>query len=192
MFIIKTQEGTILHSGIKSDDATMMQLDKLGEVTDYIIPNMFHNKDAYWFANRYPKASIHCPQDLVTHLEKKHRINNTLENWQSPYLKALKIDGLRKPEFVFYHPQSETLIVTDAIFNINWQNLKGISKWFSRWNSPQFGPTKIYKIFIKNKIDYNKSIKRILNWNIQNIALCHGELITQDAHNLIESHCLVK
>lgn len=104
-------------------------------------------------------------------------------------LQCLQIAGAPKyNECVFYHSASKTLIVTDLLFNLkNLDNSFGnfIYKIFGTHNQPAV--SRLLKILTTDKKALQTSIHKILELDFEKIVVAHGELITENAKQILKT-----
>lgn len=183
MTIIRlTQQQLIIHSAIPYSEKNDALIQALGEVRYLIAPNLEHTRFINEWRQRYPNAQLYAPSAV------SFDYNVALEDNNSPLsqhsdLFYLKIDGMpRLQEFVFFHPQSQTLILTDLAFNLG----KAMSLWgrtFLQLNGAyqRFTPSRILKSMIKDEDAFCNSLQQVQQWDFKQIIIAHGTPITDNA-----------
>ena len=85
-------------------------------------------------------------------------------------------------EIVFFHPNSQTLILTDSAFNFD-HDFPLITQLAARvlgcYQSLQ--PSLLEKIAIRDKEAIGKTISRILAWDFQQVIMAHGNIVEKNA-----------
>lgn len=188
MTIIVLSSGElVLHSPIRMKSKDLHALEKLGRIHFIIMPNTFHGSDVPWYAKRYPDAQVFVPGKVISKLEQKIRISGSLEkDWPKNLqgeLDCFPIEGTRMHESAFFHHSSETLILTDLVFNMG-DVFKGLEKKFMKWNqiTNQFGPSRIFRLFfLKDRNAFEKALKKVCECDFKRIIMNHGIILEKEA-----------
>ncbi|MCF6325071.1 MAG: DUF4336 domain-containing protein [Gammaproteobacteria bacterium] len=178
----------LIHSMIPSNEQTNTAIDALGEVRYLISPNLEHTRFIQAWQQRYPDSELYGPTDqcLTKHALAGHSRN--LLPFQHTNIQCIAVNGMpRLQEFVFFHEESQTLILTDLAFNLG-GSMSLWSKSFLRLNGAynRFTPTRILKSLIKDRTAFNDSIQAISKWNFKQIIIAHGTPVTRDARHTFE------
>jgi len=134
----KPNGGLVLHSPVELSKALVDELGRLGPVDLLIAPNSFHYAHLAGARRSFPSAHLVGPEalrakapDLAldTTLEESHRSGG--EPFDGVF-ELLPLRGAPKmEEWLFLHSASETLVVTDLLFNV--QDPKGaLTPWVLR------------------------------------------------------------
>ncbi len=90
----------------------------------------------------------------------------------------------------FFHKPSRTLILVDLIENIGDKTRGvgwGLKFWwklvFRMWNRPKPAPE--YQLGWKDKVAARQSLLQILGWNFERVIISHGDLIDQNAKEVV-------
>jgi len=173
-------------SPVPLTDADLQQIDAHAKVCYIIAPNNFHHlfikkAQAYW-----PDAELFVPTAL---LKKRPDLSSaTLINAQQSYpwseaLVPLRIDGSKLiEEFVFWHPESSTLVATDLCFNmIDPPNLR--LKLFNMLMGTLGGlkMSRMMKVSFRDRQAMQHSVEQLLQWPFNRLIVAHGEIVEQDA-----------
>jgi hypothetical protein len=188
MTIIVLPDNTLcLHSPILVTGLDKENVDKLGNVSIILVPNGWHTKDTEAVSNQYPSATVFFPKDLKHSLKSKIKKQAIYEdNWTpslTEHLKLIPISGLKKPELVFYHIESKTLIVTDMFFNFESNKFTGLTKHLMAFNqADRFGTTRLFKwAIVKDKLAFSNSISTMTKtYEIEKIIVSHGDIIREN------------
>ncbi|MBG90944.1 MAG: hypothetical protein CL521_03910 [Actinobacteria bacterium] len=182
-----------LHSPILLEGEQKARLDQLGKVRYILVPNEWHTLDTQAVSAQYPDAKIIIPAPLKSRLSKKFNCENSYEaQWQGPISEALSVnavDGLKKPEMIFFHHESKSLIVTDLFFNFNKDDFSGPTQWLMKMNkATQLGTTRLYQwSMVKDTSAFKSSLHQITQgYDIQRLIPCHGHIINDNAQAKIE------
>jgi len=173
-----------IHSVIPCSDVTEAAIRALGEVRYLIVPNLQHTRFINEWQPRYPDAQVAMP--AATQLKQPVSPKHTTQPVNHDNLLCLPVNGIpRLQEYVFFHPQSRTLILTDLAFNLGGE----MSLWgksFLQLNGAynRFTPSRLLKLWIKERAAFRSSIQQIMQWDFEQIIISHGTPITEDARQV--------
>jgi len=182
MTIVRLKDNLLLlHSPVEYSDDLKEELKTIGEVRYLISPNHYH--DLY-----IEKWQIEYPQAIHFSLQKKFGLHKNLDEVAEisdivSELVILPVQGMPKvEEYVFFHPASKSLILTDLAFNIP-RDVTAWSKIFFSLNGSfdRFGPSRLMRSMIKDANKFQYSLQQIMNWDFERIILSHGNIIENDA-----------
>jgi hypothetical protein len=100
------------------------------------------------------------------------------EEWRGQIEQHLFCGAPALSEVVFFHPATQTLILTDLAFNIPLQvaEKSPLFRWL--WDVGHFGPHRfVRRRGIRDRQAAQKSVRRILDWNFDRIIVSHGEVL---------------
>jgi hypothetical protein len=180
--------GLFVHCPVALDPDLKREVDALGPVRVVVAASLFHHLYVGQWMDAYPGATVHgCPG-----LEKKR---SDLK-WTSivsgePFaelpadLDVAPFTSRFEHEVVFYHRATRTMICADALLNL--------SKHPSRMTRVvaalmmNTGPGKGYleRIAVRDWKLGRKQVDRILQWEIDRIALAHGGPVEGDGNRVI-------
>lgn len=176
--IIQTPQGLWLHSPIGFDQKTLKQMESLGPVAYVVAPNLWHHIYLRQAKESFPQAGYYYAPRLD---EKRADFPWTASVMDAspwhPHIEQILIAGMPKfMEVVFFHPASETLVVTDLIFHLT--EVRGLmstltSKLFGTYNRPAV--SRLFRSMISNKQDFKRSIQQIQSWPFKHIIMSHGK-----------------
>lgn len=185
MTVIRLDAGNlILHSPVAYEDRLKAQLDSIGEVCAIVAPNCMHNLFLSEWLNGYPDAIYYQPPGMpkikASPLQLKTISNDAPPVWHAEIEQHI-IQGLpRLNEVVFFHKSSRTLIVADVVFNM--PEPDSVYETLFLWLNgayKNFGPTRVFKTFVKDKQAFQKSIEHLLRWDFETVIMSHGEILLQ-------------
>lgn len=183
----------VLISPVKLDSQTITEIDKLGTVTYIIAPNLFHYLYLQDCQKIYPNASLitapglenkkpEIKSDLVFTRD-KISFNGELEyflfaGFQTFMLTTSSVAN----EIVFYHPKTQTLILTDTAFYFD-RNFPLVTQFTSRIIGcyEQLRPSILEKIATQDKEQITASVNKLLQWDFQRVIMAHGTIIEENA-----------
>lgn len=185
--------GTLfVHSPIRLTEELKKQIETLGKVFYVVAPNRWHHLFVGDFKAAYPSALFFCAPGL----EKKRddfKFDGIISKEQNfpwnPNLEHKPVEGVPIfNEVVFFHPQSQTLIVTDLAIHIcdsHSRLTRAVLKMIGAYG--KFGWAKVEKmIYVRNKSAFKASIENILGWNIERILLTHDQPLTSNGRQRLK------
>jgi hypothetical protein len=98
-------------------------------------------------------------------------------------LEVLRLEGMPSmQEHVFFHRLSRTLIAADLLFNFGpdasaWTRFLVFCAVGSRHHP---GVSRPFRMAIKNKADFQRSVQALMKWDFDRIIVGHGEIIETD------------
>ncbi|MEL6350969.1 MAG: DUF4336 domain-containing protein [Cyanobacteria bacterium J06627_28] len=190
MTVIRSETGGLaVISPIVIDERLKQQLDELGQVDHIIAPNLYHHFYVAACKAHYPNAVLWAPSGLK---EKKPLlpIDRLIEPdgsslWQT--ISGVYIDGFRTlgaggwddlNEWVFFHGESRTLILTDTAFHFD-----SSFPWMTQLAAKVSGiyqklsPSVLEQIATTDKKAMARSIAAVLRWDFEQVIMAHGSII---------------
>ena len=183
MTIVRLNDGSLwLHSPIPISDKLRREVDALGPVRYLVAPSCFHHMFVGDWKEAYPDAKIFAARGL--HKKRTDLAIDTffqephVQNWEE--FTHITIQGMPAVnEVLFYHIPSDTLIVTDFLFYMpDATGFTGIYAWINGFKHQITTPF-LFRLAIKNKDSFRKSLSAIRSWTPQNISMCHHHIYTQ-------------
>lgn len=191
MVIVKLSDGRLwVHSPLALDDELKAAMDELGEVAFLIGPNTFHHMHLGEWIDAYPDAVVFGPAALRKKRDDIEQMialtDEAVDAWSEDLEHLLFGGSPLLSEAVFFHKPSKTLIVADLL-----QNMKERSSHL---------PTRIYqvltlkdglavdtmiKVTFTDKAAARASLDAVLEWDFEQISVCHGKLVAEDAHETL-------
>ncbi|MFT3923852.1 MAG: DUF4336 domain-containing protein [Myxococcales bacterium] len=174
-----------LVSPIPIDDGMARAIAALGEVELLIAPNLMHHLYLADAMSRYPRARVVAPPGLASK-RTDLRIDHTLDR-ELPELAAavdvIRLEGApRMDEFVFFHRQSSTLVVTDLVFNIERpRGLMAHIVLFAMGCHGRLAASRAWGSLVKDRELARQSVERIVALPTRVLVMAHGEVIARDA-----------
>lgn len=194
MTIVKLQSGQILiHSPCAFDAALTAEVAALGPVAAIIAPGNFHWLHVRSCQQAFPGAVTYiCPG--VDKRAKDLHFDVVLFDEAPPLwsgeLSQVSLEGTRlMREVAFFHRASKTLILVDLVENVTATTpginflLRLVFRSVGMWNRPRPAPE--YWFAWGDKARVRECLKRILAWDFERVILSHGDLITQDAKQVV-------
>lgn len=184
----------IIISPIQTDDQTIIQLNAIGKVAYIIAPNLFHYLFISEFKAIYPEAKLWISSGLESKIPNISidRVINVPEGNIFEQIDYLLFDGLKLldlsgrmiyNEFVFFHRQSQTLILTDIAFHFDKSfslQTRLAAKFLGIYE--KLSPSPLEKLALNEKEKVKNSIQKVLRWNFNRVIMAHGSII-EDSGN---------
>jgi hypothetical protein len=190
MTVIRLANGeVVLHSPVAIDDELRAALADLGPVRHVIAPNYYHHVYVADALAAFPEAALHGSADLA---RKRKDLTFTSHLGDDPIpgigeaLLPVHIRGSLLRETVFYHPRTRTLVGTDLL-----ENFRTSEHWFTRMylkvsgvhGRPGVG--RLLRPMFRERAQARQDLERILDFDFRRITICHGDLVEQDAHDVL-------
>ena len=181
--LVRLSDGGLwLHSPGPLTPAIQTWLEQNGPVRAIVAPNLLHHMFLADTVAAFPEASVYGPEGLQAKLKNATPIE-TLDPQQLPWsgdLQCLAVGGCpQMSEWVFLHPATRTLILTDLAFNFQQVN-SFVTRIFLRINGAlgRFGPSRLARsFFMKDKAQVRTGIENILSWDFDRVVVAHGEVL---------------
>lgn len=192
MTIIRLGDNALwLHSPVRFGENLAAQIATLGTVRFIVTPSKMHRLFLPEWLAAHPQATHYMPVGMTLQMSTS-KLPTTLsqiapKEWRGK-IEQHETQGIPDlNEVVFFHPQTRTLILTDLCFNIRegswWTRV--LFKLNSGWD--HFGPTRIFKRGIQDRVAFRASVDRILRWDFDRIILSHGQMIESGGKELFRT-----
>jgi len=182
----------VVISPIQVNDTIICQLQEIGMVKHIIAPNLHHYLFAENFKMLYPGAifwAVSGLQNKKPNLPIDKIIEDNLEElWDE--IEYQFIEGFRTitlsgfdplKECVFFHPLSQTLILTDLAFYFD-ETFPFLTQLTSQviGGYKKLSPSVLEKIATTETEKVKNSIRKILNWDFERVIMAHGSIINEN------------
>lgn len=182
--IFKTDDGKIgIISPGRINDAMANTIATHSEVAYLIAPNCYHHIFLAAAAKRYPNAAVYVPPYLAEKVDTVPARHTVIASGESyPWSSAMShelIAGMPKMnEFIFFHKATQTMIVTDLIFNFkSYENVMTRIAFRMMGAHRPVSCCKLFSSYIKDNAAFASSIKTIAAWNYKRVIVAHGDTI---------------
>lgn len=187
--LIRLSSGELFAHGLGPiDEGDHTEIAALGNVTQLIAPNLFHNTYVKDWVARYSGATCYAPARIDTKLKDLDYIplsNRAHEAWSAD-LEQVAVEGAPQlDEVVFFHPATRTLLLTDLCFNMVHSD-SFLTRLFMRMMGGygHFGPSRLGRSFMKDKAAVRRGIERILEWDFDRVTVTHGEVLESGGNEM--------
>jgi hypothetical protein len=103
-------------------------------------------------------------------------------------IEVLKVEGLRKiNEHALFHRASQTLVLADLFFHFP-ADSRGWPRFFARhiMRLPRLsGISAFFRLMIRDREAFALSMKKVLEWDFEQLVVGHGEPIQNDAKRIV-------
>lgn len=194
MTVIRLKNGElVIISPIDLDALLLEEIDAIGRVSYIISPNLYH----HLFADRckliYPNAQFWAASGLEAK-RPQLEIDRVMCEARGTILEEIDylfFDGFRTfgltgasplNEYVFFHRQSQTLILTDTAFHFD-ESFPSITrlivKTLGSYN--KLSPTWLEKLATQATEKVKLSVHQVLEWDFQRAIVAHGSIVETQA-----------
>lgn len=192
MTVVRLRDGSLwIHSPIHLTEGLRTELDELGEVKYLISPNKIH----YWyiqeFQKAYPDAISYSSPGVVERarsFDLKMEFEKELGSGELPWegeIDQVLLEGSRYlPEWVFFHRESRSLIVTDIIENFESHKIPVWFRplaWLGGALAPKGGTTRDqWMLYLGREDLVQPVVQQMIDWKPERILLAHGKWIEEN------------
>ena len=190
MTVIRLKNGeVIVISPIKVDENTINQINEVGKINTIIAPNLYHHLSISDFKSVYPDAKIFAApglefkrQDIqFDKILNQGTIGNKdeIEYFLFEGFKVLDLKGISTlNEIVFFHRESQTLILTDTAFHFD-ESFALTTQLTMRLigGYKRLEPSILEKLAVREKQKVKKSIQKVFEWDFKRVIVAHGSII---------------
>lgn len=199
MTVIRLLNGElIVISPIEIDSQTINKLNKIGKVAYIIAPNLYHHLFISKIKQIYPEAKLWSPPGLQSKIPNisidkvlsipEGNIFEEIDYLLFDGFKILDLTGISiLNEFVFFHRQSHTLILTDTAFHFDKSfslRTRLAAKFLGVYE--KLTPSPLEKLAINEKEKVKKSIQNVLRWNFNKVIMAHGSIIEDNGNQKLK------
>ncbi|CAM9511534.1 unnamed protein product [Ascophyllum nodosum] len=208
MAVVKLPDGSLwVHSPVQLDEPLRRALEELGPVGHIVSPNFEHVKYAQQWVKAFPSArSYGCPGLMERHPEVgfSREVGNdpgdeTPPEWGSE-IETCFMDCETNPftgkpffnEVVFFHRPTKALMTADLYWNYPTTVPAKTQVW--KWGMDK-ASIRVYLPFFKRFMVTDDRalaarVNRILDWGIDVIIPCHGDVVRSGASQALRERLL--
>jgi hypothetical protein len=187
--------GLWLHSPIALEERLVEQIRSAGPVTDIIAPNTLHSTWAAAWSRRFPDARVWASPGFSEQARAtlpRHRVltDEAPGEWQETFRQVIVFGG-PVTEVDFFHNESRTLILTDAIENLDLRRFRSAFYRLLTWAAGSADPHgrlpfELRQHFKLNRAHNRAAVDRMIGWAPLRILLAHGRCYDRDAVRELE------
>lgn len=189
MTIVRVPWGIWLHSPIAPEDHLVSQIARLGLISDIVAPNNLHHTWTAAWSKRFPDARVWVSPGIDARALAGLRAHRPLteeppREWQGAFDQVI-LSSDPVTEVDFYHKETHSLILTDAIENLDLRRFKSSFFRFLAWAVGSADPDgklpwELRQYFKSNRKSNRAAVDRMLGWKPERILLAHGRWYDQD------------
>lgn len=163
-------------------DADASAVSALGEVAALVAPNAFHHLYVKVYRDTFPGARVFASPGLMARQKAFRGVERLTEAPPPLWTGALEqtfVGGMpRLQEFVFLHPASRSLMLTDLCFNLT-GSPSGLTRTLMRLNGAygRLGPSRYAKYLMKDRAAVAEAVQRMLSWDFDRVIVSHGDVV---------------
>ena len=193
MTVVRLASGDLfLHSPIAFNAELAQQLSSMGTVCHLLSPNQFHYAHIGEWSRAFPGAitwaSPHARERARARgikVQFKRDLSTLVpDEWRNE-IDQTTIPGGIFGEFVFFHKESRTLILTDTIINFELDKLAQPWRFATRLTGMYYPHGQIFfgmrLPFLLQKRKSKAAVERILSWQPERIIVSHGRCFESNA-----------
>jgi hypothetical protein len=183
-----------IHSPEKLNSSLQKELSALGRVAFLISPNKLHHLFLHEWLEAYPEAKSYAAPGL-TAKRPDLRFDVMLtedaeDDWSNEIFQTLFMGSPLMQEVVFYHKQSETLILTDLIENVDPKTLNILQRGIARMAgilAPHGHMPLDWRLSfsIGSRSEARHALSIMKSWKPKNIIVSHGNCVLGDGESFL-------
>lgn len=180
-----------LYSPVPLTTRLRRDLEQLGEISFIVSPNKIHNQTLAEYRTAFPEAKLFVPPGLPERLPAltfdKVLSEEPVADWSPDLEHVLTRGNVFFAEALFFHGTSRTLLVGDFVERIG----PGVASPFARAVARVFGvrsdpmASPEFRYYTIDAEAFEESIRKVLQWPIERVFLCHGELIEEKGRAVV-------
>jgi hypothetical protein len=188
--LLRLRDGrVVIHSTAPFTEKDVAAIRAFGEPAWLVDATLLHETFAKGGSAAFPGVPYLAPSGFAEISGvATQSLDPPLPEWASE-IQVLRIDGTRKNEHVFFHVRSRTLVVADLFFSFPAET-RGWARFFARriMGLPPslFGVSRFFRMLINDKDAFERSMRRILEWDFERVVVAHHQPLTTAARAAVE------
>ncbi len=190
--LLRTSRGLLLISPGRATESLASEMTEFGRITDIVAPSLLHHLWVHKAQAAFPQATVWCAKDLN---KKRPDVRwdkaVTKDSWTyRDEIEVTEIKGTKFNEVVFFHIESQTLVVTDLFFNlVKPKDTAGFGAWiilkiFGTFR--RFGMSSFYLRGVTDQAAFRQSLLEVSKYDFKTIIVAHGDPVTQNAREMFD------
>ncbi len=172
----------LLHSPLAIDDATAKEISDLGDLRVLVAPNTYHWMFLAAAKERFPKARVFAPAELAKKVGGLAFDPLPASGVLEGGLRVARIEGAPSlMEHVFLHEPSQSLVVSDLMFNVHASSSFGLRLFLrvvGAWKKT--AQSRVWRFLVKDRAAAARSASEILAWDFNRVIVAHGDVVEND------------
>lgn len=181
----------LLHSPIELDAPLREAIRQRGEVRWIVAPNDQHHLHVEDAAGYFPDADVYGSAGARDRAGEDVFAGVLDEGGPAAWTGRLEMVGLAGTrlwnEFVFFLPESRTLICSDLVFNIH--DIPNLATHIMLWlvgARRRFAQSRAERWFlVKDRKRFGDSLADVLRWDFDRIVMAHGRIVETGGHQML-------
>ncbi len=185
MTVVATVLGLVLYSPVDLCEEDVAALERIAPVAMILAPNLYHHLFLRQAVDTFAQARVYVPQGLEPKIGPIVRARTIAQDahWlEGTGLEAFTLASHAIRETVLFHPQSETLIVSDLLYNYQDEHFLAEKAFFRLIGCYARPAVAFYHRFSIRRGDAGLAalLARIDHWQPRRIVMSHGRIIERD------------
>jgi hypothetical protein len=189
MTVVRLSDGGLfVHCPVALDGALRAAVDALGTVRAVVAPSLFHHLYVGQWMDAYPRATFSpCPGLAEKRADLKWGtvLGDELRDEWAADLDQAAFTSRFEREVVFFHRKTRTLVCADALLNLSVHPSRATRIVALLMANTAPGKGYLERIAVRDWKLGRRQVDRILEWDIERIALAHGGLVERDGKNVV-------
>jgi hypothetical protein len=188
--LLRLRDGrVVIHSSALFTQQDVVAIRRFGEPAWLVDASLLHDTFAKEARAAFPDLPYLAPNGFTEATGIPiQSLDNPPSDWNGE-IDVLKLEGTRMNEYAFFHRRSATLVVGDLFFSFP-QETHGWERFFVRhiMRLPRlFGISIVFRVLIiKEKLDFKRSMKKLLQFDFERLVVAHHEPIENEARIAVE------
>jgi hypothetical protein len=185
-------QSLLLHSPIALEPAVVQELQQLGQVRWVVAPTIMHHLFVRDVMTLFSSAKLLAVQGLsskLAGLTAEGSLAASTPVLAEQGLDVLPVDGMPSlNESVFFHRSSQTLIVSDLLFNVV-SSPYFATRMLLTVASGVYGRCAVSRLVrwaVKDKAACTESLKRVIALAPTRLVMAHGDVLSVDVAQTVE------
>lgn len=190
MTVIRLTDGSLfLHSPGEMTDDRKQVLESLGRVGYIVAPARFHDLFLDGAIESFPSSELHAIRPVFSRFSSRPKTFILSEQMVPPWGAELEPHDFRAGPFhsetVFFHWESQSLLLADLCFCLSDQTLMTQLVGRALGVSNRFAPTRDIRFWTMGcRQELRASIEKVLKWPFTRIIPAHGEIVPENGREV--------
>jgi hypothetical protein len=189
MTIVRLSDGGLfVHCPVALDEDLRRTVDALGPVRAVVAASLFHHLFVREWMDAYPQASFRaCPglERKRSDLPWSGTLDGEPEDEWADDLDVAPFTARFEREVVFFHPATRTMICADALLNLSTHPSRATRVVAALMGNTGPGKGYLERVAVRDWALGRAQVERILDWDVDRIALAHGGLVEGNGREAI-------
>jgi len=178
----------VIHNPIALDEAEMKEVEAFGKPAFLIVPNAFHRQDSLIYKQRYPNASVLCPETARDKVAKIVDVAGTLEELpKDANVELSHLRGMKKREGVLQvrSKAGNAVVFNDALLNL--EPSSGVVAFFMAPTGTLGVPRFTRWFLAKSSAELKEHLQELaVAPGLAHVVPGHGKVVASDAPSALQ------